>query len=606
MKISLASTVLLLGVVALQPHAPAAHAALDQWSTGGPNGVGPINAIAVDPTNPLVLYAGSGTGGAVSKSVDGGASWQPASTGLPASAKSSLAVDPTNPSVVYVGVNVGGVFKSTDGGGTWNPANTGLLVTSVQSVTIDPQNPNIVYASTSGAPPNGVFRSVNGGGNWNVMGTGLPNGIINTLAIDPQTPSTIYAGTQFGVYKTTNSGGNWAPMNTGFNPATPIINAVVINPQNTSRIFAGTGGVGVWKSEDGGGSWSPMTTGISSSAINDLVMDPLRPQVLYAATASAGVFRTRNGGESWTRFGVGLTANAIPSLAISPSGTCVHAGTNVGGASGQVFDFAFVAGCGAMAPPVGPLLAAVLPLSRSVRVNEVATAFVTLINSGASPAVAASIALASPIAASFVFQTTDPSTNLPTGTANVPVDIPAGGFQTFLIAVTPTGTPLAPTEVAFTFEAENTIAATAPLVGVNTLLLSSAATTPPDIVALAETTTHDGITNIPAAIGTGVFAVATVNVGASSAITISADTGGVPLPVNLFVCQTDPGTALCLAPPAPSLNVHINAGDTPTFTVLVQGTGNVPFDPASNRVFFRARDGDVTRGSTGVAIRTVP
>jgi photosystem II stability/assembly factor-like uncharacterized protein len=346
MKISTVSTGLLVAVVALLSHVPA-QAALDQWSTGGPNGVGPINAVAVDPTDSLVLYAGSGSGGAVSKSTDGGASWQPANTGLPGSAKSSLAIDPTNHSIVYAGVNVGGVFKSTNGGGNWNPANTGLLVASVQSITIDPQNPNILSASTSGAPPNGVFRSVNGGGNWNVMGIGLPNGIINTLAIDPQSPSTIYAGTQFGVYKTTNSGGNWVPMNAGFNPPTPIINAVVINPQNPSEIFVGTGGFGVWKSVDAGVSWTQVSTGLTSSGINDLVMDPQRPHVLYAATASAGVFRTRNGGETWTSFGVGLTANTIPSLAISPSGTCLHAGTNVNGASGQVFDFAFVAGCGA-------------------------------------------------------------------------------------------------------------------------------------------------------------------------------------------------------------------------------------------------------------------
>ena len=134
-----------------------------------------------------------------------------------------------------------------------------------------------------------------------------------------------------------------------------------------------------------------------------------------------------------------------------------------------------------------------------------------------------SIAPFTSLPASFVYQTTDPATNQVTGSPNTPVNIAAGAAQSFVFAITPTA-PIAPTDVQFSFDCTNTDPA--PInVGLNTLLLSASATPVPDIVALAATLTNDGIVNIPGANGTGAFAVATVNVGASGSITASADTG---------------------------------------------------------------------------------
>jgi len=122
---------------------------------------------------------------------------------------------------------------------------------------------------------------------------------------------------------------------------------------------------------------------------------------------------------------------------------------------------------------------------------------------------------------------------------------------------------------------------------------------------LAATTTNDGIVNVPGTTGTGAFAVATVNVGASGNITASADTGSATLPVNISLCQTDPATGQCISAIGPSVTTTINANATPTFGIFVQATGNVPFDPAGNRIFVRFKDGgNVTRGSTSVAART--
>src|SRR5262249_57915890 len=120
--------------------------------------------------------------------------------------------------------------------------------------------------------------------------------------------------------------------------------------------------------------------------------------------------------------------------------------------------------------------------------------------------------------------------------------------------------------------------------GLNTLLLSASSTPIPDIVALAVTTTAEGILNLPGANGAGAFAVATVNLGASGRITVSADTGGVApaaisavaaLPLSTFICETSPMSGECLGTPATSVTTEIDGGQTPTFAVFVAGTGTV-------------------------------
>ena len=255
------------------------------------------------------------------------------------------------------------------------------------------------------------------------------------------------------------------------------------------------------------------------------------------------------------------------------------------------------------AQPATNLVSAVLPSSRSVQVGVPATAFATIINAGSNTATSCGISNVSVIPATFTYQTTDPATNGVIGTPNTPVNIAAGAFQTYIFAFTPT-TPFATTDVQMSFNCTNAVPA--PITtGLNTLLLSASATPVPDVVALAATLSNDGIVNIPETNGTGAFAVATVNVGASGDITASADTGTASLPVNIFLCQTDPASGQCISGIGPSVTTQINANATPTFGIFVQGSGDVPFDPVSNRIFVRFRDGGgVTRGSTSVAVRT--
>ena len=177
-------------------------------------------------------------------------------------------------------------------------------------------------------------------------------------------------------------------------------------------------------------------------------------------------------------------------------------------------------------------------------------------------------------------------------------------MQTFVFALTPSA-PIPPTDVRLNFVCNNT--AVAPITtGLNTLLFSASADPTPDVVALAATVGNTGIANISGLSGPGAFAVATVNVGASGQITVSADTGAANLPITLSLCQTTPSTGVCLGSAGSSVTTQINSGQTPTFAIFIQGNGQlIPFDPANNRIVVRFKDaGGATRGATSVAVRT--
>jgi hypothetical protein len=252
---------------------------------------------------------------------------------------------------------------------------------------------------------------------------------------------------------------------------------------------------------------------------------------------------------------------------------------------------------------MGPVLnAAVLPASRSVRVGTPATAFATVLNMAPAAADNCRITPTTPVAADFTFRTTDPATNEPTGGADTGATIPADGQATFVFSFTPTAA-FGSTDVPLSFDCDNTDPA--PVIsGIDTLLLSASSIAAPDIIALAATTSGDGIVNVPVG-DTGAFAVATVNAGAAGSIAAAADTGPASLPVTLAVCQTNPSTGACLAPAAPSAAVQIDGNATLTFSVFVRASSPVSLNPAVNRVFLRFYDlaGGV-RGATSVAVRT--
>jgi photosystem II stability/assembly factor-like uncharacterized protein len=183
------------------------YAGTDQWGVyksqdGGETwvaGTPPVRqafSVAVNPKHPGTIYAGLFSPVPVLKSVDGGATWNAASTGLPDGSVYALAIDPQNTDILYAGLSrmAAGVYKSVDGGANWNNFSSGLLLSrSVTSLVIDPRNPNVLCAATD----QGVFQSLDGGTNWTEVGSDSKPDSISSLAIGTDR---LYAGSRGGVF----------------------------------------------------------------------------------------------------------------------------------------------------------------------------------------------------------------------------------------------------------------------------------------------------------------------------------------------------------------------------------------------------------------------
>ena len=203
---------------------------------------------------------------------------------------------------------------------------------------------------------------------------------------------------------------------------------------------------------------------------------------------------------------------------------------------------------------------------------------------------------------SDLYQTTDPATNLPTGTPNTPVPLGAsGGTQSFLLSFTGTSAFNA-LGLPIDFACDGAMPA-AVMPGVDTIDLAMSATPVPDIVTLAATPSQDGILHIT---GSGAFAVATSNAGVDAQITATLDDNGAGLPIGTGICQTDPASGQCLAPLAASVTLaDFAAGATPTFSVFVTANSAIPFDPAASRLFIRFVDASGgEHGAASVALTT--
>jgi hypothetical protein len=324
------------------------------------------------------------------------------------------------------------------------------------------------------------------------------------------------------------------------------------------------------------------------------------PLVKIVNAASGHVFYARTSGFS----SMSVAPGNVSSLSFTvPPSYAIEAGPSS----------LYVIGDGIASQPAGvtivgasttsPLVAAVLPESRSVEVGNIATAFATMINSASEPVTGCTITPPGGLRFDFLYQTTDPTTNNVTGQPNTPVNLAGFASQSFVIAALPTAA-FSPTNVALRFACTN-VPLTPQVTGLNTLLLSASPVPVADIVALGATASRDGLLHIPGSTGSNAFAVATVNLGVKATITATANTGSATLPLDISLCQTDPTSGLCITTIGPSATVDIDANATPTFAIFGQASGAIPFDPADNRIFvqFASPTGEV-RGETSVAVTT--
>ncbi|MFI5041965.1 MAG: hypothetical protein ACHQNA_08990, partial [Acidimicrobiales bacterium] len=275
-----------------------------------------VNAqsLAIDPVSPSTVLAGDVYSAVVYRSTNGGTSWTSSTVGLTSGGtRHGLAIDPTNPLVVYSGGR-GRMHKSVDGGLTWTAYTTGLLPSGyLQSVVLDPSNPGTVL----GAEQTGVARSTDAGASWTIVQDGIRTSNIRTVTVDPTDPNVLYAvGYTFGLMKSTDGGATWADSNAGV--GTTYVERVLVDPTSPQTLYLLLAyGGGILKSLDGGASWARADDGMGDS-VNAITLAPSAPATLYAA-AFNGVHKSIDGGASWNPTGLVVLGGDAKAIAVDPA-----------------------------------------------------------------------------------------------------------------------------------------------------------------------------------------------------------------------------------------------------------------------------------------------
>jgi len=327
-----------------------------QWRMIGPFRGGRTRAAAGVPTQPNVFYMAPVNGG-VWKSDDYGRTWNPIFERESTQSIGAIAVAPSDPNIIYVGSGEGlhrpdlsvgnGIYKSTDAGKTW--IHLGLTDSQqIPALAVDPRDPNRVFAAVLGHPygpsaERGIYRSIDGGQTWQEVISKDENTGGSDVDIDPSNPDVVYAsmwearegpwednndfnGANGGLFKSTDNGGTWRRLTNGL-PKDLAQVYVAIAPSDSHRLYAtvatASDKLGVYRSDDAGETWSQITTDtrpagrIGGGDLPVPKVDPKNPDLVYVA--STVTMRSTDGGKTWSGFRGAPGGDDYQSLWINPN-----------------------------------------------------------------------------------------------------------------------------------------------------------------------------------------------------------------------------------------------------------------------------------------------
>jgi photosystem II stability/assembly factor-like uncharacterized protein len=330
------------------------------WRDVGPMRGGRSFGVAGSASQPDTFYFGS-VGGGVWKTVNAGRTWFPISDeGIPIGSIGAIAVAPSNPSVIYVGTGEPdirsqhsygiGAYKSVDEGKTWT--HIGLEKTSqIGRIVVDPTNPNRVYVAALGHvynanPDRGVYRSTDGGAHWKkvLFNTSDPDNVgAIDIAIDPKNPKVLYASLWAtrrppwsvyapsymrgsGLYKSTDGGDTWKQLKNGL-PTDDYVGkiGIAVAPSNPNQLWAVVDDIGsttarpigpaagaaegpapkasggVYRSDDAGATWRLVNSETRLWGrgwyFESVTVDPMNPDSAYIINTAT--YRTADGGKTF-------------------------------------------------------------------------------------------------------------------------------------------------------------------------------------------------------------------------------------------------------------------------------------------------------------------
>ena len=323
------------------------------WQLAGPTNIGGRVTAIASVAGGTPAYLGAADGG-VFKSNNGGVNWTPVFDAMGVFSIGALAIDPADSSIVYAGTGEAnssvdsydgaGLFRSIDGGQRWN--SLGLAQTRrIARVAIDPLNSSRIFVAAMGTqfstgPDRGLYRSEDGGQNWSqVLFVSDSTGACDVV-INPAHPETVYCSTwervrratyrraygpECGIWRSADHGTTWTRLATGLPAPSDNVGRIglAIAPSRPATIYAQivTGaalsyvGLGFYRSLDGGQSWTRRDAGGTYTGnfggnpgfgwyFGDVTVNPTNPDIVYSL--AVGLIRSIDGGVNWS----GVTGSA--------------------------------------------------------------------------------------------------------------------------------------------------------------------------------------------------------------------------------------------------------------------------------------------------------
>ena len=296
-----------------------------RWRLVGPHRAGRVTAVAGVQGQPAIYYIGT-PGGGVWKTTDGGRVWKPIFDDAHVASIGALALAPSNPDVIYVGTGEqtegNGIYKSTDGGRTWT--NVGLSETHfISSIIVDPRDPNIVLVGAVGdfgpSQARGVFKTTDGGKSWDKVLFVDDRTAVMDMCPAPGNARIIYATTQTAqfnqgaarpaivdsqIFKSTDEGTTWQALKETSLPekSRGRIGVAVAPGNGNLRVYA-IMNQGFFRSDDGGASWRQETKDprvVGNGYFSRAYVDPQNADVVYVMQTS--MYRSTDGGKTFEAY----------------------------------------------------------------------------------------------------------------------------------------------------------------------------------------------------------------------------------------------------------------------------------------------------------------
>ena len=267
-----------------------------------------IRALAVDPKNSNVVYAGADNG--IYRSEDSGMNWAKLDSPMDGLKIWAIAINPSDPDTIFAGTSPPFLFRTRDGGKSWEKLSAAIAqecaigLPRITALVVDPVDSDTVLA---GVEIDGVYRSRDGGDTWSQV-QGITNPDIHGMAFSLGEQKTVLVSTPREIFASQDDGETFQSLMTSSSLPMPYCRWVAVKPDNPEVLFVANGDAAVGntgtirRSTDGGQSWDERPLPVEpNSPVWNFATNPADPELILANSVYGELYRTQDGGDSWDK-----------------------------------------------------------------------------------------------------------------------------------------------------------------------------------------------------------------------------------------------------------------------------------------------------------------